>query len=321
MSAEEPALDDQTPERREELQQLRHGLAQPEKWVSSMYFYDEAGARLFDRITELPEYYLTRAELAIMHRHAAEMAAEIGSGAMIIEPGSGAGEKVRLLLRALEEPVAYVPVEIARGHLEASAQALAREFPDLEVFPVWADFTRSIEIPEPRRPASRRAVYFPGSTLGNFEPEVAAALLRNFSGMVGPGGAALIGVDLAKDAKTIEAAYNDAEGVTADFNLNMLRNLNRRFGADFDLGGFEHLAFYDEREARVEMHLKSLRAQTVQVAGERVEFAPGETLWTESSYKYTDERFATLAEAGGFRLTRTWKDEEGMFSVRYLIRA
>jgi len=313
-----PALRDQTPERREELRQLLRGLAKPQKWISSMYFYDAAGSHLFDRITTLPEYYLTRTELAIMRERGAEMAAAIGPDAMVIEPGSGSGEKIRLLLQALERPVAYVPIEIAREHLEASSRDLAREFPQIEVLPVWADFTRELEIPRPRRQARRRLVYFPGSTLGNFEPPDAAELLRNFAGMAGAGGAALVGVDVAKPAARIEAAYNDAEGVTAAFNLNMLRNLNSRFGADFDPAAFEHDAFYDADQGRVEMHLRSLREQNVHLAGETIHFRAGESIHTESSYKFTEERFAALAERGGFRVMRTWMDAEGLFSVRYL---
>lgn len=315
-----PELDDQTPERRKELAELLYGLGRPQKWISSIYFYDDRGARLFDRITSLPEYYLTRTELEIMRSHGADMARCAGAGAMVIEPGSGAGEKIRLLLAALEAPVAYVPIEIARAHLEASSHALAREFPGIEVLPVWADFTRTLELPEPRRRAARRLVYFPGSTLGNFEPEDAAALLRNFARMAGPGGAAIVGVDLAKDAATIEAAYNDSAGVTAAFNLNMLANLNRRFAADFDPARFEHLAFYNQAEGRVEMHLRSRCAHTVHVAGETIGLAAGETIWTESSYKYTDRRFAALAAAGGFRVARTWKDPRELFGVRYLER-
>lgn len=321
MSGGEPALDDQTPERREELRALLHGLAQPRKWISSIYFYDTAGSELFERITRLPEYYLTRSELAIMQAHGADMAAAVGPEAMIIEPGSGAGEKIRLLLRALRNPAAYVPIEIARAHLEASARALAREFPGIEVLPVWADFTRALEIPTPSRRVRRRVVYFPGSTLGNFEPADAAALLRNFGAMSGPGGAALVGVDLAKSAALVEPAYNDSRGVTAAFNLNMLRHLNRRFGADFEPDAFEHLAFYNEGESRIEMHLKSRRRQCVHLAGHEIALRAGETIHTESSYKYTDGRFAALAEAGGFRLVKTWKDAEALFSVRYLERA
>ncbi len=283
-----------------------------------MYFYDERGSRLFERITELPEYYLTRAELAIMRAHAGEMAALIGPEAMAIEPGSGAGEKIGLLLRALATPVAYVPIEIARGHLEAACAALAADFPELEILPVWADFTRPVEIPLARHAARRRIIYFPGSTIGNFEPGEAAALLGNFAAMVGSGGGALVGVDLAKEAGVIEPAYNDAEGVTAAFNLNMLAHLNRRFRADFDLDRFVHRAFYDEAESRVEMHLESLVAQTVHVDDESFRFAPGETIHTESSYKYTDEGFAELAAAGGFSLRQSWRDERGMFSLRYL---
>lgn len=315
-----PVLDDQTPEHEHELHELLHGLTRPEKWISSIYFYDAHGSRLFDRITELPEYYPTRTEVAILRNHGAEMARAIGPRAMVIEPGSGAGEKVRLLLHALEDPVAYVPIEIAREHLTNSAQALAQDFPKLEVLPVWADFTRDLEIPLAERAARRRVVYFPGSTLGNFEPEDAVALLHNFAGMVGVGGAALIGVDLAKDAALIEPAYNDSQGVTARFNCNMLAHLNRRFGADFDPRAFAHRAFYNATEQRVEMHLVSEREQDVHLGGRTIHFDEGESVHTESSYKYSDERFAALAQEGGFRLVKTWKDPEELFSVRYLER-
>ena len=315
-----PELDDQTPEHAHELRELLHGLNRSAKWISSIYFYDAHGSRLFDRITELPEYYPTRTEVAIMRAHGAEMARAIGPEAMVIEPGSGAGEKVRLLLRALADPVAYVPIEIAREHLSNSAQALAQDFPQLEVLPVWADFTRELEIPLAERAARRRVVYFPGSTLGNFEPDDAVALLRNFADMVGPGGAALIGVDLAKDAKQIEPAYNDSQGVTARFNRNMLTHLNRRFGADFDPDAFAHRAFYDTDEQRIEMHLVSRREQDVHLGGRTIHLGKGESIHTESSYKYSDERFAALAERGGFRLEKTWKDPEELFSVRYLER-
>lgn len=313
-----PELDDQTPEHEHELRELLHGLSQPAKWISSIYFYDADGSRLFDRITELPEYYPTRTEVAILRAHGAEMARAIGTEAMVIEPGSGAGEKVRMLLRALEGPVAYVPIEIAREHLSHSAQALAQDFPRLEVLPVWADFTHELEIPLAERRARRRVVYFPGSTLGNFEPDDAVALLRNFVDMVGEGGAALIGVDLAKDASLIEPAYNDSQGVTARFNRNMLTHLNRRFGADFDPGAFAHRAFYNADEQRIEMHLVSQRAQDVRLGGHDIHFDKDESIHTESSYKYSDERFAALAEKGGFRLVKTWKDPEALFSVRYL---
>ena len=313
-------VDDQTPEHTEALEELQRGLSQPDKWISSIYFYDNHGSVLFERITELPEYYLTRAETEIMREHGHDMAREIGPDALVIEPGSGAGEKIRLLLSALNNPVAYVPIEIAKEHLRNSSETLARDFPELEVLPVWADFTRSLEIPEPSRTARRRVVYFPGSTLGNFEPDDAVSLLRNFAEMVGEGGAALIGVDLAKDAALVEPAYNDSAGVTAAFNLNMLTHLNRRFGCDFKLENFMHEAFYNPGEGRVEMHLKSRCEQDVHLGGKTIHFDKGESIHTESSYKYSDERFAALAGQGGFRPVRTWKDPGNMFSVRYLER-
>ncbi|MGH8161734.1 MAG: L-histidine N(alpha)-methyltransferase [Gammaproteobacteria bacterium] len=318
MAAEAPELDDQSPAWREELARLQQGLREPRKWISSMYFYDERGSRLFERITELPEYYLTRSELAIMRQHAGEIAVRIGPEAMIIEPGSGAGEKIGLLLRALATAVAYVPIEIARGHLEASSAALAADFPELEILPVWGDFTRAVEIPLAEHAARRRVIYFPGSTIGNFEPVAAGALLANFAAMVGAGGGAFIGVDLVKGADVIEPAYNDAEGVTAAFNLNMLAHLNRRFRADFDLERFAHRAFYNASESRVEMHLESLVEQTVRLGGESFRFAIGETIHTESSYKYTDELFSALSAAGGFRIAQIWKDPERLFGVYYL---
>lgn len=313
-------VDDQTPEHAEAMRGLLQGLCRSDKWISSIYFYDAHGSVLFDRITELPEYYLTRTEIAIMRRHGADMADAIGPRALVIEPGSGAGEKIRLLLRALADPVAYVPVEIAREHLRNSAEALMKDFPEIEVLPVWADFTQSLDIPEPSRKEDRRIVYFPGSTLGNFEPDDAVALLRNFAEMVGAGGAALVGVDLAKDAALIEPAYNDEGGVTAAFNLNMLAHLNRRFGADFNPENFRHEAFYNPGEGRIEMHLRSLRDQEVHVGGEAISIRRDESIHTESSYKYSDERLAALVEMGGFRLVETWKDPEQMFSVRYLER-
>jgi len=313
-------VDDQTPEHSEALRELQNGLSQRDKWISSIYFYDTHGSVLFDRITELPEYYLTRTETAIMQEYGADMARQIGPDALVIEPGSGAGEKIRLLLGALDRPAAYVPIEIAREHLRNSAEALARDFPELEVLPVWADFTRSLEIPDPARKAHRKIVYFPGSTLGNFEPDDAVLLLRNFASMVGEGGAALIGVDLAKKASLIEPAYNDSAGVTAAFNLNMLTHLNRRFGCDFEPENFKHEAFYNPGEGRIEMHLKSRCEQDVQLGGKTIHIGRGESIHTESSYKYSDERFAALAEQGGFRLVKTWKDPKKMFSVRYLER-
>lgn len=313
-------LDDQAPEHAEALRDLLRGLQREEKWISSIYFYDATGSVLFDRITELPEYYLTRTETAIMREHGADMARIVGPEALVIEPGSGAGEKIRLLLRALDSPVAYVPIEIAREHLRKSAALLNRDFPDLEVLPVWGDFTQALDMPEPERKARRRIVYFPGSTLGNFEPDDAAELLRNFARMVGEDGAALVGVDLAKEAALIEPAYNDSAGVTAAFNRNMLVHINRRFGADFDPEGFVHHAFYDRAQGRIEMHLKSLDEQTLHLGGQSIRIARGETIHTESSYKYSDQRFAALAKRGGFRLAKTWKDEDEMFSVRYLER-
>lgn len=318
-SIESPQVEDQSPEMQQELRDLLYGLEQSPKWISSMYFYDEYGSKLFDRITALPEYYLTRTELAIMQDRSDPIAYAIGKKALIIEPGSGNGQKIRILLEALHDPVAYVPVEIAREHLARSAESLAKMFPNIEILPVWADFTRPFEVPEPTRPSQRKIIYFPGSTIGNFEPQDARKLLRNMAGLVGTGGGALIGVDLVKDPKIIEAAYNDKSGVTARFNLNMLSHLNRRFAANFDLSNFEHKAFFNSCLSRIEMHLISQRNQTVRIAGRKISFRRGEPVYTESSYKYTDKQFRELARSGGFRLVQSWKDAREMFSVRYLV--
>jgi dimethylhistidine N-methyltransferase len=292
------------------------GLSRPRKQLPCKYFYDERGSRLFDAICELPEYYPTRSELAILERHAGEMAAALGPRCGLVEYGSGSGLKTRLLLGRLGEGV-YYPVDISREHLLASARRLAEEFPAVEVVPVCADFTRPFQLPEARREVGRRVVYFSGSTIGNFPPRQARALLRRISRLVGPGGGLLIGVDLKKDPAVLEPAYDDAAGVTAAFNLNLLVRANRELGADFDLGGFRHLAFYNERHGRVEMHLVSEREQAVRVGGHRFRFAEGETIRTEYSYKFDLEGFAGLARSAWLCVRRVWRDPAGLFSVQY----
>jgi len=299
--------------------QVLRGLSKPQKTMPSAFFYDEPGSALFDEICGVPEYYPTRTELAIMEASLPEMAEAIGPEALVIEYGSGAGLKTRGLLSALDNPVAYVPVEISREFLMTSAEALQAEFSNLEVLPVCADFTQPFEVPQPSKPARRRALYFPGSTIGNFRPEFATKLLRQMREEVGHGGCALIGVDLVKDPHTLEAAYNDAAGVTAKFNLNMLRRSNAELGADFDLDAFRHRAVWVQDRSAIEMRLYARRPTAVNVGGKRLTFAEGEWIHTEDSHKYTLDAFAGLAHKAGFDVDRVWTDDDKLFSVQYLL--
>lgn len=286
--------------------------------LSSMWFYDELGSFLFDSICELPEYYLTRTELQIMRTHAAEMAHHIGPDAALIEFGSGTSTKTRQLLDHIEAPAAYVPVDIARDHLLEAASAIARDYSMLRVIPVCADFSQPFDLPAHAMSARKRVVYFPGSTLGNFENTQAHDLLMRMRQIIGAGGAALIGIDLKKDPRILERAYNDRAGVTAEFNVNALRHMNRELGTDFDLDAFEHLAVWVEEQSRIEMHLVSKREQVVHVGDESVRIARGEHLCTEYCHKYTLESFANLAAGAGLAVTRVWMDPMKQFSVQLL---
>lgn len=293
------------------------GLALPRKTLPSKLFYDAAGAELFERICELDEYYLTRAELSILRARAGEISARIGPGAAIVEFGSGAGVKARLLLDAMDAPAAYVALDISREQLDRVAAELSVEYPDVAVLPVCADYTMPLTVPDlPQR--ARRLGFFPGSTIGNFHPAEAAAFLRRVRRTLGQDGALLLGIDRPKTACVLHAAYDDSEGITAAFNLNALRRLNREFSADFDLEAFRHRAVWNDRASRVEMHLESLAPQTVQVAGQRFTIAEGETIWTESSYKYDESRLDKLVAEGGFRIDKLWSDEGERFWVALL---
>jgi dimethylhistidine N-methyltransferase len=314
-------LQDLGPERKRFRDDVVAGLRREAKTLPCKYFYDERGSRLFERICELDEYYLTRTEVAILERSVGDMASCLGPRCLVIEPGSGSGTKTRLLLEALETPVAYVPVDISRDVLLRSAGSIDGAHPDLEVLPVCADFTQPFALPTPARAPLRRVVYFPGSTIGNFDAPDVVRFLARLRGLCAPGGAVLIGADLRKDRKVLEAAYDDEKGVTAEFNLNLLLRINRELGADFDLGRFRHRALWDEARGRVEMHLVSQAAQTVCVDGESFSFAPGESIHSESSYKYDLEGFADLAAAAGFAVAHVWLDERGWFSVQYLTEA
>ena len=292
------------------------GLRKPRKELPCKYFYDAAGSALFDAICEQPEYYPTRCELAVMRGHAAEMADRLGRGCLVVEYGSGSSVKTRTLLKHLPRPAAYVPVDISADHLHRAAADLARRFPDVEVHPVAADFTRPFDLPSVATDVNRRVVYFPGSTVGNFAPAEANRLLRNVAELCGPGGMLLIGVDLKKDEAVLNAAYNDAAGVTTRFNKNLLVRMNRELGADFDVAGFDHRAFYNAEFGRVEMHLVSRRAQAVRLGGAMVRFAAGETIHTENSHKYAVAEFAAIAGRAGFCPAGVWTDAKGWFSVQ-----
>jgi L-histidine Nalpha-methyltransferase len=294
------------------------GMRKQPRQLSPVWFYDELGSFLFDSICELPEYYLTRTELQIMHAHAADMAHYIGQDAAIIELGSGTSMKTRELLNHLDKAAAYVPVDIARDHLLTAASAIARDYQTLRVIPICADFTRPFDLPASVYAAHRRVVYFPGSTLGNFDPEHALSLLQRMRQMIGSNGAVLIGIDLKKDPRVLERAYNDRAGVTAEFNVNALRHLNRELGTDFDLDAFEHTAVWVEDQSRVEMHLVSKREQEVHVGDETVHIGKGEHLTTEFCHKYTLESFANLAAAAGLSVSRVWMDPAKLFSVQLL---
>lgn len=311
------AVADPKPSRHVFLDDVLRGLRRTPKCLPCKYLYDRTGSRLFDRICELEEYYLTRAELAIMEESCHEIARELGSGVLLIEYGSGSSTKTRLLLDYLAAPAFYVPVDISREHLAASAARLARMYPHVEVLPVCADFTGDFHLPEPSRLPSRRVVYFPGSTIGNFEIDDAIALLRRMAETCGPVGGLLIGIDLKKDPRTIEAAYNDSEGVTAEFNLNLLRRINRELQADFRLDRFRHRAVYDSRRGRVELGLVSQCRQSVTVAGEVFWLERGEEVRTEYSHKYTVDEFSELAARAGFTLSRRWTDPPQRFAILY----
>jgi L-histidine Nalpha-methyltransferase len=297
------------------------GLSARAKEIPSKYFYDEAGSKLFDRICELEEYYPTRTELAIMRQHAGEMAALVGPGCLLAEYGSGSSVKSRLLLDRLEAPAAYVPIDISREHLLESAAALARDYPHLEVLPVCADFTRPFDLPATARRPWRRVVYFPGSTIGNFTPDEAVKLLRRTARLGGPGSGLLLGVDMKKEPQVLHAAYNDARGVTAAFNRNLLVRINRELGADFQPEQFWHHACYNPTEGRVEMHLVSRQGQRVRVAGEVFALAEGESIRTEYSYKFGPTDLRRLAAASGYEVRGAWTDGGRYFSVLYLVVA
>jgi len=294
------------------------GLLKPAKTLPCKFFYDERGAQLFEDICRVEEYYPTRTETAILARHAGEIGALIGPRCRLVELGSGSSTKTPLLLDALVDPVAYVPVDISRTQLIESATAIAERYPRFEVLAVCADYTQDFALPEPKTPPARTVAFFPGSTIGNLEPADAEAFLRRIASWCGPGGGLVIGVDLKKDHATLEAAYNDRAGVTAAFNLNLLERMNRELDADFDLEGFRHRAVYDAERGRIEMRLISRRPQTARLQEQAIAFDEGEWITTEYSYKYALEDFRRLAARAGFEVAQVWTDDRHLFSVQYL---
>lgn len=294
------------------------GLSRPRKALSPKYFYDERGCELFEAICELPEYYPTRTEMTIMRESVTEMARCLGNGCALIEYGSGSSRKTRLLIAELA-PALYIPIDIACTQLRASAELVAQIFPDLEVVAVCADYSRQIDLPpSDSLRTRRRAIYFPGSTIGNFSVSEAREFMGHVCRLAGAGGAMLVGVDLKKDPALLHAAYNDVRGVTAEFNLNLLARINRELDADFNLAAFRHRAFYNAAEGRIEMHLESLALQSVRVGGHTFSFVPGETIHTENSHKYSVAEFQALASESGFKAVRCWTDPQQLFAVHYL---
>ncbi len=303
-----------------EINEIVDGLSGEQKQISPKYFYDERGSRLFDDITELPEYYLTNTELGIMRDNIDEIVELVGKQASLIEFGSGSSLKTRILLEHVSELAAYVPVDISDEYLHASAEKIRMRFPHVEVLPVVADFTKEFDLPTPMVMPIRNVVYFPGSTIGNFEHDMAMDLLRVMHHEAGKNGALLIGVDLQKDPAIIENAYNDSAGVTAEFNLNVLQHLNRDYGANFDVDGFSHSANYDAEKGRVVIKLVSHADQKVELGDAEFDIADGEAILTEYSHKYTLEGFAEMARAAGFSVERVWTDANKLFSVQFLTR-
>ncbi|MBS1191597.1 MAG: hypothetical protein H6R10_3389 [Rhodocyclaceae bacterium] len=297
------------------------GLAQPQKRIPCTWLYDQRGSELFEQITDLPEYYPTRTEIDLLRRHAREMAAAVGCAAVVIEIGSGSSRKTPLLLRELQAPRAYVPIDIAPHCLEASVASLKAQFTDLPMYPLVADFNQPLRLPaELPTPAGRHLCFFPGSTIGNLDPAEALAFLRRMADTLGPEARMLVGVDTTRDPAALIPAYDDPSGVTAAFNLNLLARLNRELESDFDLAAFRHEARYDHHRGRIEMHLVSRRPQEVHLLGKTFRFAAGESIHTENSHKYPVDQFQTLAQAAGWQPAGCWTDGEEHFSIHLLGR-
>lgn len=314
-------IHDQEPALETMRQDVLTALRAPERKLPSQYLYDERGARLFEDICTTRDYYVTRAETQILEQYRHEMSQLIGPNAIILEPGSGSGIKTRLLLEALDDPAAYVPIDIAKDQLAAYAAELRADFPTLNVLPICADFTQDYEIPAVDHKVDNRVAFMPGSTIGNFAPSVALDVLRHMSHLADTDGSVLIGVDLKKDRERLEWAYDDSDGVSAEFGLNFLVRMNRELAANFDLDGFRYGAEYKRELGRIEMFIESTEAQTVIVAGEPFEFRRGDRMITEYSYKFTLAEFEEFARGAGLEVNHVWHDSERLFSVQYLTPA
>jgi dimethylhistidine N-methyltransferase len=301
------------------LSDVFEGFSRSQKSLPCKYFYDERGSQLFDQICELDEYYLTRCEQAIMNQYVGEMAFQLGERVMLVEFGSGSSTKTRVLLENLIEPAAYVPLDISEEHLLNTADVLRKRFPEIEILPLVADFTKPFVLPQSKIKPSHCAVYFPGSTIGNFPPDHALRLLQKIAGMLGPEGGLLIGIDLQKDPDVIWDAYNDSSGITDEFNLNLLCRINRELDANIKVDNFEHLAIYNELLGRVEIYLVSCCEQVVEVKNRRFKFAKGERIFTEYSHKYTVDGFSEMAAKSGFELHKYWTDADELFAVLHLV--
>jgi dimethylhistidine N-methyltransferase len=312
-----PAVLDVEPAKSDFLSEAIAGLSSTPPTLPCKFFYDERGATLFQKICELPDYYVTRTELDILKRNSAEIASHLGARIALVGLGTGPGTKTRILLEKLREPIAYIPVDISKDQLQNSTKLFHERFPQLEILPVCADYLQPFDLPSSFRKPERNVIYFPGSTIGNFEPRDANLFLRRLADLCGKDGGLLIGVDLQKDRDVLERAYNDSKGITAQFNLNLLTHANRELGADFDLDRWRHRAIYNSSAGRIEMHLISEIDQTVHVANHEFCFRSGEKIITEFSYKYTLEGFARLAAAAGFGFARMWTDDAHLFGVFY----
>ena len=310
-------LYDFEPQRNTFRNDVLQGLQDAKKELPSKYFYDDAGSLLFEQICLLDEYYPTRTELGIMQESMPEIVSLVGPDCLLIEYGSGSSTKIRMLLDALHKPAGYVAIDIAKEHLQRSAASLAAAYPTLAVFPVCADYTSDFALPSPSVPVSKRVAYFPGSTIGNFDREPAIRFLQQIAKTC-KGGGLLIGVDLKKDFNILHRAYNDEKGITARFNLHLLERINQELAGDFQLDQFSHYAFYNPGQSRIEMHLVSLKHQVVHIGESEFSFKLGESIWTESSYKYTPAEFAQLAACAGFAVERVWTDAQQLFSLQYL---
>jgi len=290
------------------------GLSRPDKSLPCRFFYDARGSELFEEITRLPEYYLTRVEIALLEAHVEEIVQDLGEGGALVEFGSGSSRKTEILLKQLPRLSAYAPIDVSKTALEEAKQRLNGLYPTLKLRPMLGDFTQGVLLPEDVA-QMRQLGFFPGSTIGNFTPPETVGVLRAMHKTLAPGSALIIGVDLKKDARVLVEAYNDSAGVTAAFNLNLLARANRELGADFDLAAFRHEAIYDPLEGRIEMHLVSVKEQTVGLLGERFHFRAGECIHTENSYKFSVEQFSLLARAARWRVGRYWSDTRGLFTV------